>query len=260
MWASGPNAGKIAEDDQNKSVVVGNRLAFSYTGLAHIGSQKTDDWLLDVISGVRPFRLQDIVNRVATESTSMFRSLQISKDLKHHAFLGTGWARFARDAATDSAFLMTISNALDDQWQWKREPDDEFSIRGAVVGPDNPFLFKVVGQSLTSEEEISVRRRLASCVSHDAGPSAYIRVMADTAWRVASRNQAVGKNLMAVSIPFRALAGSGTLVVPIGVDFSPDEVVAAYLPASGDRTLLYAPHFAQESMVFKNISFRTERS
>ena len=43
----------VVDDESNKAVVVDGRMVFTYTGLAKIGSERTDLWLARVIGDGR---------------------------------------------------------------------------------------------------------------------------------------------------------------------------------------------------------------
>ena len=47
-YVSGPKKGQTADDEANKAVIVGHRMAFGYTGIATIGAQSSDVWLAHV--------------------------------------------------------------------------------------------------------------------------------------------------------------------------------------------------------------------
>lgn len=53
-WITGSHAGKVADDSQNKALVVCNRFTLAYTGLAQVANQKTDEWVLDIAAGINP--------------------------------------------------------------------------------------------------------------------------------------------------------------------------------------------------------------
>jgi hypothetical protein len=43
---------RVADDDANKLTVFRGQMAFGFTGLAHIGSQRTDTWLARALASL----------------------------------------------------------------------------------------------------------------------------------------------------------------------------------------------------------------
>src|SRR4051812_26726217 len=84
---------RIMDDNSNKAVFVGGRVAFGYTGISHIENQRADTWLLGVV------RTQDTNNMSATAeaireaATRAFRRMPVASRYKRHAFQGVGWFR-----------------------------------------------------------------------------------------------------------------------------------------------------------------------
>lgn len=128
IWLDGPHKGKVKDDNANKMIVLCNRLTLAYTGLAEIGSQKTDHWLLDVLAEIKPYNPRKAIEAIAERASRAFRFLQGSPEHKRQAFVVAGWARFSKDGEL-TPFLSAISNALDDAWNWQDLPQNEFSVR-----------------------------------------------------------------------------------------------------------------------------------
>jgi len=110
VWLTGKNAGQPADDNRNKVLVVCNRLAISYTGLAEIEGSKTDDWLLETVSTVNPYNPQRVIKTIADKATQAFRNIRLPAPKKTHAFLVSGWARLEilmrHSVRSDVRFLM----------------------------------------------------------------------------------------------------------------------------------------------------------
>jgi len=127
-WLNGPNKAKTASDKANKAVVVCNRLVVSYTGLAQIGAQKTDDWILDVVSSVTPYSAEKIFRTLTERATQSFKQLKLPLAKQHHAFIVSGWARFDSRDAPLTPFIKIISNALDFATaKWLDKAQNEFN-------------------------------------------------------------------------------------------------------------------------------------
>lgn len=129
------------------------------SGLAQSANPKTDEWALDIAASVNPANAQRISETIAKEATEEFQKLKIEKTLRRHAFLISGWAKFNKADAPFSSFVSSISNALDDNWQWLEEPEDIFRIRTVALGPRS-FLLAGVGRPLVAGVRNPLLRRI----------------------------------------------------------------------------------------------------
>ncbi len=248
MWASGPKKGQIAEDDRNKAVVLYNRIAFGYTGLANVPRTKTDAWLVEVLAKVKPYNPARAVNLVAHDATAQFRRIPLDRSLKRHAFIAAGWARFALDGPM-RPFLCAISNALGDRWHWLNKARDEFTVKMVPLPNNMPFAFYSAGANFGRKNDLTVRRRLRSCVDKKVGPEAYIRVLAESIRGFSTPQNGVGKSLLAVCLPLTATARGGGMIMPLDKRLPPDEAACLYIPEGEDEGVLYGPNLVYEDML-----------
>lgn len=240
-WLTGPEAGKEADDGQNKALVVCNRFTLAYTGLAQIANQKTDEWALEIAASVNPASAQRISQRIAEEATREFRKLKIKRTARRHAFLISGWARFNRRDAPFSSFVSSISNAVDDNWKWLQEPEDIFRIRTVPLG-SRSFLLAAVGRPLRAVVLNRLIRQSRAYSRRDRGPEAYIQLLAKAIRDTAISDRYVGRNLMAVSLPRGALDNEPELSIPLTFPMPSDKPFALYLPDKA-VPIWYAPNY-----------------
>jgi len=240
-WITGPHAGKVADDGRNKALVVCNRFVLAYTGLAQIANQKTDEWALNVAARVNPASAQGISETIAKEATEEFRKLKIKKTSRRHAFLISGWAKFNRADAPFSSFVSSISNALDNNWQWLPEPEDIFRIRTVALGPRS-FLLAGVGRPLGAVVRNRLIRRIRAYAGRDRGPEAYIQLLATAIRETAVSDRYIGKDLIAVSLPRAALDKELGLFVPLAFPMPSDKPFALYLPDKAEA-ISYTPNY-----------------
>lgn len=256
-WLTGPNAGEVADDNRNKAVVICNRLAMAYTGLAEVESSKTDEWLLDIVSEVWPYNPQQVCETVANRATEAFRRVGLPSPKKRHAFLVSGWAKFNSQDAPLTPFVSAISNALNDQWHWISEANEIFQVRTVPLA-GRPFLLAAVGQPINSTAKKHLRRQVRSYASRERGPEAYIQMLATAIRETASLNFSVGRDLMAVSLPQTALEQSDGLSIPVAAPLQNCEALALYLPESDETTIRYAPNYTCGGARVKQAFVRTE--
>lgn len=248
-WIAGPNAGKVADDGRNKALVVCNRFTLAYTGLAQIADQKTDEWVLDIAASISPASAQRISEAIAKAASEEFRKLKIKKTSRRHAFLISGWAKFHKPDAPFSSFVSSISNALDDSWQWLQEPEDIFRIR-TVPLERRAFLLASVGRPLERGVRNRLIRQIRAYSRRDRGPEAYIQLLATAIRETANSDPYVGRNLMAVSLPRAALENESGLCIPLTFPMPRDEPISLYLPHKAEP-ISYAPNYTCGGIAMK---------
>ena len=77
----------IIDDEANKAVLVGSRMAFGYTGLAYVGTERTDLWLTRVAADGSTLDLAKVCERIRERASKGISSSS------QHAFVGIGWTR-----------------------------------------------------------------------------------------------------------------------------------------------------------------------
>lgn len=251
-WLTGPNKGKEADDKTNKAVVVCNRLVIGYTGLAKIGGQKTDDWILDVVSSVIPYSVERIKKTLAERANKNFERIRLPSKDKRHAFMISGWARFDSQDAPLTPFVSIISNAHDfAAIKWLDEAQNEFTTGSTALG-NHPYFLAAAGQPIKTATLNRLKRQISTYVSRERGPEAYIELLATAIRETARDYKNVGTNLMAISLPVSAISGgSMAMTIPLGAGPLPTtQPVALYLP-DGDEPKVYGPHYTCNGMLMK---------
>jgi len=247
-WITGPNKGKT-EDKTNKAIVVCNRLVIGYTGLAQIDGQKTDDWILDVVSSVTPYSVERIKKTLAERATKSFEGIRLPSKQRRHAFMISGWARLDSRNAPFTSFVSIISNAHDfASIKWLDEAQSEFKTGFTALG-NRPYFLAAAGQPIKMATLHRLNRQISAYVSRERGPEAYIELLANAIRETARYYKSVGKNLMAISLPASAVSGgSMAMTIPLGGPLSTTEPVALYLP-EGDEPIFYGPHYTCNGML-----------
>lgn len=260
VWATGPDVGKKSDDNANKAVVVCNTIAISYTGLAEIGANKTDEWLLETVSKVNPYNPQRVIKAIAESASQAFRNIRLPAPTKRHAFLVSGWAKFV-DSKEDTnapfgSFACAISNALTPTWTWETKAKENFQILGIELR-NRPFQICSVGQPVPSKIVKIMVERIRDYNLIERGPEPYIKIVAQAILDTAASNGSVGRNLMAVSLPRAALEKGGGLVMPLSGALPTTEPVALYLSENASP-IRYGPNCTCNGESFKHVSFGSE--
>jgi hypothetical protein len=260
VFLNGPNAGKRKDDNTNKAVVICNRVAFAYTGLAEILNQHTDDWLLETVQGIIPYRPLVTFNTIAHAATEEFKKIRVTRREKRHAFVGVGWAKFKADGVLEP-YACSISNALDDNWYWLDEARDDFRVRIDPLPKGMDFAFECTGQQVDRSTKRWLGRQLRKCLARGTSESmTLIRIMGECIHRIAAHNVAVGNGLTALSIPFAATASLKGLTIPLGPPYPKDCVLSFYYPAERFEAIYYGPHYTCGGISFKGAEIYTDAS
>jgi len=255
--------GKIrnVEDNENKAVMLGTSMVFSYTGLGEIEGIRTDLWLARLIYSIpRGKSFNDIVETIRNKATECFKNIPWPQKIKRHAFVGAGWTRESKDAPL-SPTIVLISN-FQSKGGVLDEAEDEFQIWNSpkFLKSDKHFLL-VTGSHPTSTEEKEFRkkyihelnRNLKRCVAKKVSPQLLMVILVIAVRQFASRYEPVGKSLMAVCLPKASVERKDSR-----------KFILSSLPTPGAPTFLYIPgdfykgiHFAP-IFVFPGTSMMTE--
>jgi len=78
-------------EESNKAVLYENRMVFGYSGISHVGADRTDEWLARIVSAQPTDDLQGFLRGIAQQATVAFRQMPIPNAKKRHAFSIVGW-------------------------------------------------------------------------------------------------------------------------------------------------------------------------
>jgi hypothetical protein len=84
------------EDTENKAVVLCGHFLLGYTGFARLGGVKTEQWVVDQLSGAAPssyFRV------LTTEAQKAVDDLHVPLDRSGHAFVAVGFSAVSEDVS-----------------------------------------------------------------------------------------------------------------------------------------------------------------
>lgn len=241
---SNVESGRALPGQFNKAVCFTNRIAFSYTGLAKINGQDTDEWLADALaSGDDENECLIAVGDRATEAFARFRA---PLALKTHAFVGVGWHKLAKDEPW-RPWLCSISNSLDAEGRWRFPPRDRFQSHSHVLTPtggERPVALSVVGQRLKRDEQVALMRDLRRYVEHHVGPGAVSDRLVEQVRAVAARTQTVSPEVMVNAIPLLPDKFESGEVAAISARPTLDTHAFSYIPAGKTAEVELGPRGA----------------
>ncbi len=235
------NRGDLVDDNANKAVLFTNRLAFSYTGLANIGSERTDLWLTKTLAALPTGSLSDAIRAVRSKATEAFKHISLPSGLKRHAFVGAGWTR-ARVEEPLQPLLCLVSNFHDRQGETFAEDRDEFTTVVQILSSKNQLGFLAIGQALPGNRHTVLWRNLRRCAQHKVSPNLLVRFLVDEITEVSNSNKAVGRGILSVVLP-RSIADSHEVVV-VGGSPVPGMATFQYYPADRHDGIVYGPNVA----------------
>lgn len=146
-------------------------------------------------------------------------------------------------------FIASVANALNDDWRWTAEPEQEFRVRMLKLDEAGQRTWIAIGAEPDAAESKRITRELRSCAAHDTGPSAYIRVLAEAIRRVARTDPTVGSGLLAVCIPHGSLTQREDLRLWLGPPHDDKHVTSLFIPPAQNDGIQYGPHFACAGVV-----------
>jgi hypothetical protein len=257
---------KTVMPDQNKSVMLCNRMAFAYTGMAVLESEQTSVWLWKVIQELKnQCSTSDVVYHIAkraTEAVSKTNRIHYPEDWQlRHAFIGVGWKQI--DDGELVPTVCRITNYHDRSGKSLDLPAREFSVQVKSY-TNNTYGLWETGTPLSARERALLGRRIDKCGKKGTGPAAPVRLFCDAIWKVHRRlPNVVSNNLLIVMIPKSAAMRhpiayfTGTPGPKVGVVMSkqgcqhaeeplrPEHMALfAYVPRQGERPVQHAPSMA----------------
>src|SRR5258708_6773944 len=128
----------VNKEEVVKQTLFCNRMIFAYTGLANIGSLKTDVRLAHKLGELPTESVDEAITHLRDRATEAFRSIYHPPRIKIHAFVGLGWTRLS----DDGPFLPTmcrISNFHDEDGKLLSQARDEFTTGYRVYEPPKYF-------------------------------------------------------------------------------------------------------------------------
>ena len=248
-------SGELRDDNANKALCVACRdavFAMAYTGLAQIGSKRTDEWLADELTEMKAGDLSFIELWMALKSRldPTFNNLRVDRKHRSLVLVMAGYRPIPK---TDGAlrkfegqvagFAGQLSNIDDDAAKPLPKPDNEFHWH-SWWSPDIkelkrfPCFVHGTERAVSKNEMIGLDRvsRRASSEAPEITAGRCVYLIRRTA-KNEKYGGRIGKSCMSVVV---SRTGQFT---------------AKYHPER-QSPIIYAPHFIARGMSFKDISVR----
>lgn len=196
--------------DQNKTVMLCNRMAFSYTGMAVLQTKQTSVWLWEVIQELKDrCSTKAVIDHIAKRADIAVARTNRShypndSDLRH-AFVGVGWVQLP-GASNLSPMLVRITNYHDPTGREMAIPRSEFHIQRIMI-PDREYRLMETGTNQTPREREQLNARIKKHAKSKNGLPATLvmHLLSNAIWKVHRRaKNKVSDNLLVVCIPCAA--------------------------------------------------------
>ena len=234
-------AGKPVDDAANKAIFYAPAGAFSYTGIARIGSKKTHEWIADQLTiGARARQpIGDVLNRLQAALNNTVPQLRGYNGL---AVVGCLWATRQPGVTSDSPYYYLISN-IHELGQPLAQPRNRFTAYYRWLTLPQPFLLKADGQNVPEQQLKGVMRNIMRSIDNSVrrgGPISGESIgllMVKAIREVAVVNQRVGRDIMEILLPNRQVPALRT---------APSTF--AYFHGSSNERVTYMPAMVSEEM------------
>ncbi len=262
VWLNKDGEPLRKDDEQNKAVLVWNRMTISYTGLAELGSDKrTDLWIAKTLAkwsaNPESSSSQDAaIDRLATEATRLFSEQPIAglpPEYKHHCFVIVGWARFNDQPSEFKPYLSCVSNYLDENCRQLPTARPSFQTGNRVLGDSESCFWLPIGQGpkqghlWDKDSSNAVTGKISRLDPRGDDPDGLAAVLVDEIRRVADNNQYVGERLLLSCIPRRSIRPSRTGEITLVGGPMSDEATFLYLRPDDSSGVQYGPIYVGQS-------------
>jgi hypothetical protein len=270
-WLRAKTPPKLADDNATKVVLLEDKVAFAYTGLANLrpgGRSETHWWLMNVLDPM-PASLDQALRTVEQRATNAFKPIPDVAGSKRHAFVATGWG-FDTDSISARPFIAKISNALDHSGSWRDSPQQAFETRVEWLRAKKLFRFGYAGQPLRDGTKRQLIEDLGRPKNQTPGRVATLLARAIRA--TAKTNLFVGRGLLVTVLPRPSensiqnvalhMPGPGAVVDDAG-DISFPEVtrpISFHVPADDSEVSAYGPPMVTRGAVVAHSEFQFHNS
>ncbi len=249
MWTNG----QFADDQQNKGVLFDFRVAFAYTGLAQIGNQRTDVWLTRTLADPRCTSLSNALDVLKDEASARFGQLCVPYKWKNHTFVGVGWTRQPPDPVLRPIICRTSNHITAPDWRPPSDPG--FQNRVLVLKPNEPLRWITDGQELTPDSARRLGYMLRREIRRGDPPDLVLLTLVKAIRKCADSNPAVGKSLLSVVVPKKAVEHGGEDRIASTGSPLPDRITFQCWPEGRWDGIIWGPNFA-----FGNLSYTNFRA
>lgn len=239
--------GKVVDDSANKAVVFHDKICFTYTGIARIGRQPTDEWILEQLIGCTSEQTRTAINRLKTALDD--RIAKLREPNRTLTIVADVWAQGSASSDAVPPFQpwsVAITNYVDPVTRRQTlKPYSRFQEFTQTLPPGVLYAFLPSGQDFSALRMRAMQRNLVRAMRQASdGPSSVLATTVAAFMRheiltVANANTKVGKNLMTTILYNRELAENKDI---------PNQYI---YHDGGGRPIIFAPSQITENMAIR---------
>lgn len=190
--------GRVANDSANKAILFHGKACFAYTGIAQIGSQRTDEWIANHL--IEQTGLQNAIDALKRALDEEIHQLRAPN--KHLTIVIDLWGTQDPDFPA-RPWSIALTNYIDPVTRkFCERPMSTFQQFNQTLPEDKVYAFLPSGQNLDMGIYRSMVRNVVRAMRHAAlepttiQPRTLSRFVEEAILKVASGNRTVGTNLM----------------------------------------------------------------
>jgi hypothetical protein len=191
------SGGRVVESEVNKLVLYAGRVAFGYTGLAHLKGATTEQWLMEVLGRRESATLPLALRTLAEEATKAIGGRDSST--YRLAFAGVGWSHEA--PGVFRPLLCRVSNFHEKNGETASSPNKRFSVFVRFLRRGERFRYIATGQNVPSSLSDFLKKRIRQYIKGGKSRSLPLTTLVKVVRGTAVKNPSVGLNLLSVCIP-----------------------------------------------------------
>jgi hypothetical protein len=187
----------IADDDSCKLISLCGAWGIAYTGLAQLQRKPTHEWIAVRLAenGCRGAHAAGQV--LVAAAGAAFQSVPFVTEL---TILIAGWTT-STDQKTLQPHFLLISNMYDSSKGLRPRASREFSCFERRLNAGEPYVSRVIGQTLLPGRGKHLDRFLRRLLKHRVGPAPVVLGFAKEIVETASSRTSVGTKVLALSVP-----------------------------------------------------------
>jgi hypothetical protein len=204
-FLSRPQKGQIADDDTCKLVSLCNICGIGFTGVAEIEGSPTHEWIAKTLAHEQctdPATASRILSERARSALS-----SVPLEYSRQTFVITGWAYF-KDLTGLRPHVCAITNMLDISGRTLAQAQHAFAIYTKALRDDEDLSLHIIGQPLVLERGQRLERNLRMLITREISANAAIRRLVDEIIHSSGLYSTVGKKVLCLCIPRRAVQAS----------------------------------------------------
>lgn len=224
-FISGPMQGQLADDDTCKLVSLCNTCGIGYTGLAKVEGIPTHEWIAKTLASED---CSDPANasRILCERAKVALS-SVPLILRRQTFVIAGWAYFENMTGLRS-HVCAITNMMDPSGRTLSTRDETFRVLLRALPDSEDLAIHVIGQPLLLERGQSLERNLRKLITREVSAKAALRLLVDEVIHTSGQFHTVGKRVLGLCIPRRAVQSSIESGRSVLLAMQPNEDAASF--------------------------------